>query len=689
MTLPNLFHLVASSKSTPDGNVGTNEPLEGDEANPPIWPNDEENRVVVLSPDMDPQFLQETLEKYQDPQETVTYIDSKTRSSQTISTFRPHRHFTRQRTALLFAPGTYECEFQVGYYTQVLGLGASAADVQFAGTKRGPYCPAYNRDDHNGTSLDTFWRSAENFATAEMLWAVSQAAPLRRVHCYGDLKLSDGTAYASGGHLANARIDGQLAFGSQQQFCSRSVQMSTITSATSNTAKEKKTRKQHEMNVEIATDNLAHPTEQHISNTDPCAWSSVFVDCLNPPNSDLEEGITVDPAPKVTVEKPYLVLSPDQRYALHVPQPRLRPEGSDQPLGPVLTSDQDDVRDFTRVYVARAKLDATDGPSDATTIDKDVARKINKALQQGKDVVLSPGIYHLQETIRMTKPNQVLLGIGMATLVAPTDGCPCIHVTGGPGVRVAGIMLEASRIPEQRTKVASLLEWGTKGSTTGPRSDPTNPGVLSDVFARVGGSSLDRLVSTDVMVRIHSDHVLGDNIWLWRADHVELGKHELPNFPPLSYHQIVEGEVPVATGLEVNGDYVTIHGLAVEHTTEHQVVWNGDHGNVQFYQCELPYDVSTDFGLKNYMGYKVGENVEHHSLGGAGVYSNFRDHNVLVKTAIEHPHAFKTPNQITNPFTVHLDNQGLIMTVVTDGQQNGGGPALPQKGPSRFDLKKG
>jgi hypothetical protein len=42
------------------------------------------------------------------------------------------------------------------------------------------------------------------------------------------------------------------------------------------------------------------------------------------------------------------------------------------------------------------------------------------------------------------------------------------------------------------------------------------------------------------MVRIHSGHVLGDNLWLWRADHVSLGPHELPNFPPLDYHQTVE-----------------------------------------------------------------------------------------------------------------------------------------------------
>ena len=642
MTLPRLLTNLFSTPP-PTGN----EPKDGLEDNPPRWPCDGENTVLVITPDT--QNLAQTLQKYQDPQETITT----TSSSTSTTTFRPHTHFTNNRTVILFAPGQYQdCAFQVGYYTQVLGLGANVRDVQFIGKKGGPYCPAYDKDCHGGSSLDTFWRCAENFTCRHaLLWAVSQAAPLRRIHAQGDLILSDGAAYASGGHLANAQVDGDLVFGSQQQFLARSVGIG--------------------------------------NKIDLCAWSTVLVDCTQkvPPAS---ESVTVH-VPTVTVEKPYLVLDQHKRYKLHVPQPRFaQPTTSDHApimgLGPILTADTDDIRDFSQVYVAKAKISNNTGEYE---LDKDVARKINMALKQGKDVVLSPGIFYLSESVQMMVPNQVLLGIGMATLVAPTDGNPCIQVPPRlPGIRVAGIMLEASRLEENmlfsKHKTASLMEWGVQGV-----SDPgvaANPGVMSDVFARVGGSSLDRAVSTNIMIRIHSGHVLGDNLWLWRADHVELGQHELPNFPPLSYHQTLEGEVPVQTGLEVNGDNVTIHGLAVEHTTEHQVIWNGENGCVQFYQCELPYDVSTDFGLQNYMGYKVNPNVRQHNLGGAGVYSNFRDGNVLVKSAIEHPHAFKERSnaQIINPFTVHLNNQGVIMTVLTDGQQNGGGPALPKKGPARF-----
>ena len=42
--------------------------------------------------------------------------------------------------------------------------------------------------------------------------------------------------------------------------------------------------------------------------------------------------------------------------------------------------------------------------------------------------------------------------------------------------------------------------------------------------------------------------------------------------------------------LQVNGRDVTVYGLFVEHTQEHQTLWNGERGRTYFYQNELPYD---------------------------------------------------------------------------------------------------
>uniref|UniRef100_A0A7S3XUP5 Uncharacterized protein n=1 Tax=Heterosigma akashiwo TaxID=2829 RepID=A0A7S3XUP5_HETAK len=620
--------------------------------------------------------------------------------------FNSDRHFVDERFAILFAPGTYTgIDIEVGYYVQLAGLGAKAGDVVFKDCERGPFVEALNKHHivggRPGLSLDTFWRAAENFrteATQGQLWAVSQAAPLRRVDIAGPLLLHDNGAQASGGHLANARVAGPVDFGSQQQWLARSVEFGG--------------------GVTLG------------------AWSMVFTDCTGrvpEPSAGAADApaVTVDAAPALTVEKPFVALRPDGRFELRVPAPRQRrAEGpaaaaaaAAGPLGPDLEGADDDVRGFERVFVARAGEMA--GAA---------AARINAALAEGKDVVLSPGVYHLEAPVVVSRPNQVVLGLGLATLVAPPTGEPCLRVAARtPGVRVAGLMLEASVIPpaEERGFTATLLEWGeeeeegpegaaaatprrrtgqqreegnnpfeavatffssvlapavgqpgaeARGATKDP-GDPGNPGVLTDVFARVGGSNPDRRVATDVMVRLHAGHLYGDNLWLWRADHVALRAGEAPNFPPLDYHQVVLGECPCATGLEVCGDDVTLHGLAVEHTQGDQVVWRGERGEVQFYQSELPYEADAAFGRGGHAGYRVAPGVARHRAAGVGVYSNFRDHEVPVAAAVRHEGG--RPGVVfENAFTVLLNNKGLIRSVV-----NGrGGPAAEKGKPVRLRL---
>ena len=123
---------------------------------------------------------------------------------------RARGHFSSERLAFLFKPGRYDVEAKIGYYTSVTGLGASPDEVVFAGA-RGIYVDAM--DPQQAGSLDTFWRSGDNFrheAAAGFRWAVSQAAPLRRIHAARDLELFDPTAqvnYASGGYLGNSIVE--------------------------------------------------------------------------------------------------------------------------------------------------------------------------------------------------------------------------------------------------------------------------------------------------------------------------------------------------------------------------------------------------------------------------------------------------------------------------------------------------
>ena len=138
-----------------------------------------------------------------------------------------------QRYALLFKPGTYgtsrhPLNFQVGYYTAVAGLGRSPGDVVINGS-------VYVRNQCDADSciaLNNFWRSLSNLTInvttpnfgcySGEFWAVSQAAPMRRVHVNGPTTLMDyctGPSFASGGFIADSAFDGgTVVNGSQQQW---------------------------------------------------------------------------------------------------------------------------------------------------------------------------------------------------------------------------------------------------------------------------------------------------------------------------------------------------------------------------------------------------------------------------------------------------------------------------------------
>ena len=96
--------------------------------------------------------------------------------------------FGTGRFAFLFKPGTYNADIQLGYYTSVAGLGLSPDDVTINGEVR---VEGQQQSDGSFNGLTNFWRSVENLAivpTDGINWfAVSQAAPIRRVHVKGQL----------------------------------------------------------------------------------------------------------------------------------------------------------------------------------------------------------------------------------------------------------------------------------------------------------------------------------------------------------------------------------------------------------------------------------------------------------------------------------------------------------------------
>ena len=124
-------------------------------------------------------------------------------------------------TRCLFKPGTYNgFNAQIGFYTSIVGLGQNPDDVTINGDV------TVDAGWFDGNATQNFWRSAENLSIYPVggtnRWAVSQAAPFRRMHVKGDLNLApNGYGWASGGYIADSRIDGTVGPYSQQQWYTR------------------------------------------------------------------------------------------------------------------------------------------------------------------------------------------------------------------------------------------------------------------------------------------------------------------------------------------------------------------------------------------------------------------------------------------------------------------------------------
>ena len=132
----------------------------------------------------------------------------------------------------------------------------------------------------------------------------------------------------------------------------------------------------------------------------------------------------------------------------------------------------------------------------------------------------------------------------MASL-QPTNGNACIEVADGVDARIAGILLDAGA-----TKSDVLIRWGTNPSY----GNPLAPGIISDVFARIGGPNDSRYteVSAQKAMEINNQYVIIDHTWLWRADHDIGGK-------------VYSEKNPTENGLVVNADNVRAYGLFSEH----------------------------------------------------------------------------------------------------------------------------
>ena len=230
--------------------------IETASADPDFGPN-----VFIFRPDM--------------PMDTIQGKVSEIFSQQERSQFGPDRY------AFLFHPGEYKLDVNVGFYTEVLGLGLTPDAVSITGQVHS------EADWMRGNATCTFWRSVAGIAVTPDggtdRWATSQATPFRRMHIKGNLVLFDG-GWSSGGFISDSRIDGTIISGSQQQYFLRNTYMGKWNGGN---------------------------------------WNMVFVGDVNPPEGAWpKRPYTVVSETPMVREKPFLFVDENDNYAVRVPEMR-------------------------------------------------------------------------------------------------------------------------------------------------------------------------------------------------------------------------------------------------------------------------------------------------------------------------------------------------------------------------------
>jgi hypothetical protein len=264
------------------------------------------------------------------------------------------------------------------------------------------------------------------------------------------------------------------------------------------------------------------------------------------------------------------------------------------------------------------------------------------------NLIFTPGVYSIDQTLEVRRPGSIVLGLGMATLEAENGVIP-MTVADAQGVEISGLIFDAGPVNSPvLLRVGSPQSAGQGQSHAGSR----NPTALQDVFFRIGGPHVGNATAA---LEVNSDHVILDDIWAWRADH-GTGVGWTSN--------------TADTGVVVNGDDVLATGLFSEHFQRYDVIWNGNGGRTIMFQNEMPYDPPNQAawqhdGVLGFAAYKVADSVTTHEAWGLGSYCFFN-----VDPTIHASRAFEVPDtpgvKLHDILDLSITNHGTIDHVVND-----------------------
>jgi len=353
-------------------------------AKPDLGPN-----ALVFEPSMPSAAIQEQIDK--------------------VYAIQQHSEFGTARYTLLFLPGEYHVDIPVGFYTQVIGLGATPDAVHIIGNVHS------DASLPNNNATCTFWRSAEGFSVTPtggtMQWAVSQAVPFRRMHIRGNIVLHQKGGWASGGWMSDSLIDGNVGAGPQQQWISRNSEWGNWTGAN---------------------------------------WNMVFVGVPHPPAGEWPSPpyTKVERTPIVR-EKPFLEVNSKNNWSVRLPSFTVDSQGITWRSG----STPGRSLPLSSFYIAHPDVDS--------------AASLNAQLNKGRNLLFTPGIYDLTEPIRVNRANTIVMGLGFATL-HPTHGTAAVTTADVGGVEISGLLIDAG---SEMSPV--LMEIGPEGSKTLHLQNPT------------------------------------------------------------------------------------------------------------------------------------------------------------------------------------------------------------------------
>jgi len=493
------------------------------------------------------------------------------------------REFSPNRYALFFKPGDYTKAglLKVPYYESIAGLGRTPYEVQLSNL----HTPPPRNKDGNGTV--TFWRSAENLSVIgpetytedeTFKWAVSQAAPLRRIYSTRVVRYQWANGWVSGGYTADC--DFQAAAGSdhQQQWYTRNSFLN----------KGRGEYKEVKYNYCFQGVGLGAGAD------------------LNSYQDNWDKGgnVTMLSGTPLIREKPFLFIDKDGQYKVFRPALKRDAKG--------LSYTKTSMGEGEAIDVLKSFYVVKPGAS---------AQEMNAQLKAGKHLLITPGMYQLSEPLHVTHPNTIILGIGYATLI-PDEGnaTSAIVVDDIDGVTIASLLFDA------HYNSHSLIQVGQEKS--GIRHDQ-NPTLLADLFFRIGGFRPGKM-TVDQSALINSNDVIGDHFWIWRADHGVRGSVGW-NTNMAKNGLVVNGDHVTMYGMFVEhfqeyqvywtGEYGRTYFLQCEtpYDAPDQAAWKSEHGT-----------------RDGYAAYKVADAVTHHEAWAFGIY-DVLNNQVRIQSSVEVP----------------------------------------------------